>query len=76
MSSWSVLKKLPKFVSHIYALVVIYFGWIIFKFEDLSGLGTVLKGMFGFNGNGFSDMQTSLMFKNNVFFLIFAITLR
>ena len=67
------LKKLPKFVSHIYALVVIYFGWIIFKFEDLSGLGTVLKGMIGFNGNGFSDMQTSLMFKNNVFFLIFAI---
>ncbi|MBS5523656.1 MAG: MBOAT family protein [Clostridiales bacterium] len=65
--------RLPGFISHIYALVVIYFGWILFKFEDLSGLGIVLKGMFGLNGNSFSDMQVGLMFKNNVFFLIFAI---
>lgn len=66
-------QELPPFISHIYAIVVIYFGWILFKFEDLSGLGTVLKGMIGLNGNGFSDMQTGLMLKNNIFFLVFAI---
>lgn len=66
--------RLPKFVSHIYAMVVVYFGWVIFKCEDLAAMGTILKGMFGLNGNGFSNIQTSLLFKNNIFFLIFAIT--
>ncbi len=67
------LKKLPSVVSHIYALIVIYFGWIIFNFEKLSDIGITLKGMFGLNGNGFSNMTVSLSFKNNLFFLIFAI---
>lgn len=66
-------QRLPGFISHIYALIIIYFGWILFKFENLSGLGITLKGMFGLNGNGFLDMQTGLTFKNNIFFLIFAI---
>ena len=67
------LQKRPGFISHIYALIIIYFGWILFKFENLSGLGIALMGMFGLNGNGFLDMQTGLTFKNNIFFLIFAI---
>ena len=66
-------EKLPRFISHIYALVIIYFGWVLFKFEDLAALGTALKGMFGLNGNRFFDMQTGLTFSNYVFFLIFAI---
>lgn len=54
-----LLKKfqhIPHFVSHIYALVVIYFGWVLFKFEDLAGVGITLKGMLGLNGNGFTNM--------------------
>lgn len=73
--NWLLKKfqRLPHFVSHIYALVIIYFGWILFKFEDLAGVGITLKGMLGLNGNGFSNMQVSLAFKNNIFFLIFVI---
>lgn len=66
-------KQLPGFISHAYALVIIYFGWVLFKFEDFSALGTALKGMFGLNGNSFTNMQVGLEFKNNIFFLIFAI---
>lgn len=71
-----LLKKfqhIPHFVSHIYALVVIYFGWVLFKFEDLAGVGITLKGMLGLNGNGFTNMQVGLTFKNNIFFLIFVV---
>ena len=71
-----LLKKfetLPSIVPRLYALIVLYFGWILFKFENFSALGLALKGMFGLNGNGWSGMQVCLSFKNNIFFLIFAI---
>ncbi len=46
------LKKLPKAVGHIYTLIVVYFGWILFKFSSMPYLGHVLKGMFGLNEIG------------------------
>lgn len=64
---------LPKLVKHIYLLVVVYIGWIIFKFTDMSQLGVVLKGLVGLNGNGFSSVNVNLTLKNNIFFLIFAV---
>ncbi len=67
------LKNVPAAIGHIYALIVVYFGWIIFKFESMSDIGIVLKGMFGLNGNAFTNMTVGLTFKNNLFFLIFAI---
>lgn len=57
----------------IMTLAVVYFGWVIFKFEDLSMLGTALRGMIGLNHNAFTDASASLELKNNVFFLIFAV---
>lgn len=61
-----------KGLSNIYLLVVVYFGWVLFKFENMGAVGAVLKGMFGLNNNGFSSFETSTTFKNNVFFIIFA----
>ena len=40
-----VLSK-DRIVSHIYLVIVVYFGWILFKFEDMSSVTAVLKGMF------------------------------
>ena len=65
-------KYMPVFVPHLITLVIIFFGWIIFKFEDFGMLGTALKGMFGLNGSMFTTLQVGLSFKNNIFFLIFA----
>lgn len=67
------LETLPRFIPHLYALVVFYFGWVLFKFEDIHAIGKVLLGMLGLNGNGLTNMQVALSFKNNIFFLIFAI---
>lgn len=68
-----LLDKLPSFVGHIYALIVIYFGWILFRSENMENIAVILKGMFGMNGNGFMDIQTEITIKNNIFFIIFAI---
>ena len=57
----------------IYALIVVYFGWFLFRFEDLSMLGTALKNLFGGSPAGFADMAAQMSLKNNCFFLAIAI---
>ena len=42
-----VLDKLPAVFSHIYVLIVIIFGWLLFYFEDMGAMGQCLKVMFG-----------------------------
>ena len=39
-----VFARLPGFVSHIYLLIVVYFGWILFRFKNMALIGVVLKG--------------------------------
>ncbi len=46
------LKKMPAVLSHIYALFLITFGWVIFYFEDMGELRSYLGRMFIIN-NGF-----------------------
>ncbi|MBQ8432296.1 MAG: MBOAT family protein [Clostridia bacterium] len=48
-------------------LLVVYFGWMLFYFEDLSLLGTALKGLFG--ANGWSDLYAESTLWNHIFFL-------
>ena len=62
-----------KVLSSTYLLFVIYFGWILFKFENLSVMGTVLKGMFCLNNNEFSNFEVTTIFKNNFIFIFFAV---
>lgn len=42
-----VLSKVPKFVQHIYALLLIGFGWIIFSYTDLGAGLTCFAALFG-----------------------------
>lgn len=62
-----------KGLSNVYLLIIIYFGWILFKFESLSEVGAVLKGMFGLNGNGFTSFETATLLKSNIFFMLVAV---
>ncbi len=70
---WQGRDRLHPALKHLTALVAVYLGWIIFKFEDLSLLTYALKGMFGLNHNPFNDASVSLAFKNNIFFILFAV---
>ena len=44
-----MLDKAGKIFSHIYAIVLILIGWVIFAFEDLSKIGMYLQAMFNVN---------------------------
>ena len=50
-----LLKKLPSFLSHSYALFFIAIGWLIFAFEDSSAGLSYLGSMFGVGASAFVD---------------------
>lgn len=54
-------------------LTAVYFGWIFFKFTDLSLVKTVLKGMFCLNGNSFSTFESRSFALSYLFFFIIAV---
>ncbi len=65
-----ILSK-DRIVSHIYLIVIVYFGWILFRFENMNDIITVLRGMFGINGNAFTNFETNAIVNSNIFVLIF-----
>lgn len=45
-----VLKKAPAIIAHIYSIIIILFGWVLFYFENLNEMGIFLARMFGSDG--------------------------
>ena len=66
------LEKQP-IIAHIYLMLIVFFGWILFKYENLNDIWCVLKGMFGANGNKFSDFETWTTVKSHIIILLIAI---
>ena len=46
------LEKAPKVIQHLYGILLIWIGWVIFAIEDEKKIGIFLKSMFGRSGNG------------------------
>lgn len=42
-----VLKRLPGFLKHIYTLILVLFGWVLFAFDSVKEVVNYLKYMFG-----------------------------
>lgn len=63
------LEKLPALVSHIYSLILIIFGWIIFYFEDLTKIRDFGKTMFGLRKTAFIDSETIYLISSNCFLI-------
>ncbi len=60
-----------RFLRRIGVLTVVYFGWMLFYFEDLSMLGQALAVLFG--RGGFSDLWAETTLLGNLFFLMIAL---
>ena len=67
-----VLKKLPRWIGHVYGLLLIMVGWTIFAVEDMTQLGGYLKAMFGFGGAGLLDSAFLYNLRNYLPILIIA----
>ena len=71
---YRALEKIPRFFRHAYTLLFVYFGWLLFTFEDgAAGIAYLCK-MFGANGTSLwqgSDLW--LLLSNLVFLCILVI---
>lgn len=45
-----LLKKAPAVISHIYSIILIVFGWVLFYFEDMREMGVFISRLFGSDG--------------------------
>ncbi len=55
----NVLEKIPAAVTHIYTLLVVILGWVIFAFDDMKELGYHFAGLFdlGHAGNALAAYE-------------------
>lgn len=68
-----LLKKLPSFIGHVYLLIIVYFGWVLFRFENTQLMLAVLRGMFCLNENAFMTQEILMYLKDNFLFIIIAV---
>ena len=67
-----VLEKIPV-LSNLYLLAVVLVGWVIFRYTDTQLGMTLVKSMFGLNGNALSGFTTEIQLKSNMFLLAVAV---
>ena len=73
LEKFVIKDRLPKALGHLYAIVVVYFGWVLFHFESFAEMGCVVAGIFGLAGNGFTSLEVHTLFLQNIFLLLFCI---
>ena len=65
-----LLERLPRWIAHVYALVVIYFGWLLFAWEDIHGHRVYLKAMAGIGAGGWCDAQSVYLVMSNAILIV------
>ncbi|XMB65901.1 MBOAT family O-acyltransferase [Mycoplasmatota bacterium zrk1] len=68
----NILDKVPALIRHIYTLLVVLFGWVIFSLEDLSKQIIVYKGMLGIDVPLFNE-ESIFYFRQYLIILIISL---
>ena len=65
-----LLAALPRWVRHVYAIILILIGWVLFAFETPALISSYLSAMAGFNDQPLWDAETGYFFYTNVVLLV------
>ena len=66
-----LLEKVPV-ISNLYLLVVVLIGWVIFRYSNIQLGLTLIKSLFGLNGNALSSFTMEIQLKSHMFLLMVA----
>ena len=66
-----LLEKIP-ILSNLYLLIVVTVGWVIFRFTDIRLGLTLVKSMFGLNGNPLTEFTAQIQLQSHMFLLLAA----
>jgi len=69
-----LLKRLPLYLRHLYVVVVVLCGWVLFRAESLPHAGRFLLAMVDFSTPAYFDSQL-YMFLNNEFYLVLVVAI-
>ncbi len=61
-----------KVASHIYLSLIVYFGWILFRFTSIDVILTTLKTMFFVGDVNFTNFETTAIVLSNMFIILFS----
>ena len=67
------LQKLPAAIQHIYTLIVVAFGWVIFAFDSLGDGLSYIKMMTGFGGVDFVNQDFFYLLLTNIVWIVIMI---
>ncbi len=68
-----ILGRIPAVFGHIYAILVVYAGWLLFAWEDITWHRAFIKTMAGMASAGFSNRSTMYMLVSNIILLVILI---
>ncbi len=69
----NILKKTPDLLKHIYALLIILIGWVLFRVENMPQFFDIIKTMFSFDLNSTSLMEARIYLETYYVYFILAI---
>ncbi len=67
------IKNWPKWIQHIYTIVFIILGWILFAYEDMTLGWMHLKAMIGFNVTSIAGTGIYYLYTNIILFIVLII---
>ncbi len=65
----ALLQRLPRWTRHLYAIVLILVGWVLFAFEQTASIVDYLAAMWGLNGQALWNNDTLYFFYTNAVLL-------
>ena len=66
------LKKTPNILKHIYALLIILFGWVLFRVDNLNQFYNIISAMFSFDITTISLMESRIYIETYYIYFILA----
>lgn len=64
------LERRSAFFGHVYTLLIVIIGWVLFEMDHLASAWRFIGVMFGFDGHGFADRQALYDLSTNVVLLV------